>query len=90
MKLVMQLSVTGNKKEMYQLKEEILRQASQHSCSLSSDLFEDDNSFKESMSASFSPVVEVSSDDIVDMTLTGDEQYELLELQEKKNESSPE
>ena len=75
------IEADGNKQAIYQLKEDLFRIASQHSCKCNFTITSDQG-FQEMISASFQPIVDVSADDIVDLTLTGDEQYELLTHQE--------
>uniref|UniRef100_A0A6M3IR52 Uncharacterized protein n=1 Tax=viral metagenome TaxID=1070528 RepID=A0A6M3IR52_9ZZZZ len=77
----------GEKKSIYLLKEEVLRVASQHNCSCRVDLG-NNKGVQESVSADFQSVVEVSPGDIVDLTLTGDEKYELLVQKEEEDKRS--
>lgn len=84
-KMVAQIEADGDKKTIYALKEEIFRIGAQHSCRLEITLSSSEG-FQEMTSASFSPIVDVSADDIVDLTLTGDEQYELLVSSESVKE----
>jgi glycine cleavage system regulatory protein len=81
-KLIAQIEADADKRAIYELKETLMRIGSQHSCKIEMTISSSEG-FQEMTSASFSPVIEVKADDIVDLTLTGDEQYELLELQEK-------
>ena len=80
--VTVELKAEGDKKSIYELKEAILRMGAQHSCHCEISITSD-GGFQETISASFNPIVELSSDDIVDLTLTGDEQYALLESKEK-------
>jgi hypothetical protein len=80
-KITAQIEADGNKQSIYQLKEYLFRLASQHSCKCNFTITSDQG-FQEMISASFQPIIDVSVDDIVDLTLTGDEQYELLTHQE--------
>ncbi len=84
-KMVIQISADGDKKAIYELKEALMRTAAQHSCKVESTISSTEG-FQEMVSASFSPYYDVPPDDIVDLTLTGDEQYALLEIKEKSDE----
>lgn len=78
------IQAEGEKKSIYLLKEELLQIASQHNCSCRVDL-DDNKGFQESISADFQSIIEVSPGDIVDLTLTGDEKYELLIQKEEED-----
>jgi hypothetical protein len=76
----------GDKKSIYTLKEELLRVASQYNTTCRLETTSDEG-FQESMSASFNPIMDVDVEDIVDMSLTGDERYELLIRKEEGEKS---
>lgn len=76
-KIIAQIETDGNKKDIYELKEAIMRIGSQNSCHLNITISSSEG-FQESISASFTSIVDVSAEDIIDLTLSGEEQYELL------------
>lgn len=82
-KLIVGIEADGDKRAIYQLKEELLQKAAQHSCRC--DITISDNAgFQESISATFQPIIDIPAEDIIDMTLTGDQLFELLEHKEEK------
>lgn len=86
-KIDVQIQAEGNKDEIYRLKEELLRIASQHNCLVRAEMT-NNSGFQESLSASFNPIIEIPLEDIIDMAKTGEEQYEQLLLEESRDESS--
>lgn len=86
--LELHLNAEGGKQDIYGLKEEIMRIASQYNANCQATLT-DGKGFQETISATFQPIFDVSVDDCIDMTLTGDQQYEILLLKEKTGEDSP-
>jgi len=84
-KIIASIEADGNKQSIYQLKEDLFRISSQHSCKCNFTIT-NNVGFQEVMSASFQPIVDISADDIVDLTLTGEEQYELLTHKEEEKQ----
>lgn len=78
------IEIDGEKKAIYQLKEDLLRLASQYNSQCHFDIT-DSIGFQEMISATFQPIIDVSAEDIVDLTLTGEDQFELLVRQEEES-----